>query len=191
MKSTHGFTLTELLIALVILGEIATFTIPKILNSQQNAKKAAIFKETLSSLESLNINAVQMKQITVSNYTSYMLGTLNAIKICPNAAITEGCVSAAAGLGDDAPGVVLPNGAVIWGLDSSGNDHGGGEWSNTFHIDWNGNTGPNLVGNDIIDHVRQCYGTANCTTSSGSTIKPGQIRGDSASDQTQYNALFN
>lgn len=40
-----GFTLTELLIALVILGEIANFTIPKLLNSQQNARKATAAKE--------------------------------------------------------------------------------------------------------------------------------------------------
>ncbi len=40
-----GFTLAELLIALAILGVIATFTIPKILNSQQMSSSNAKAKE--------------------------------------------------------------------------------------------------------------------------------------------------
>lgn len=41
-----GFTLAELLIALLILGVIATFTIPKVLQSQQNSQFKATGKET-------------------------------------------------------------------------------------------------------------------------------------------------
>lgn len=48
LKSSPGFTLAELLIALVILGVIATFTIPKILQAQQNQKYNAIAKETIA-----------------------------------------------------------------------------------------------------------------------------------------------
>jgi prepilin-type N-terminal cleavage/methylation domain-containing protein len=48
----HGFTLAELLIALAILGEIATFTIPKILSSQQNSKYKALAKEVAASIAS-------------------------------------------------------------------------------------------------------------------------------------------
>ncbi len=44
-KSSQGFTLAELLIALAILGVIATFTIPKILTSSQNGQNTAIAKE--------------------------------------------------------------------------------------------------------------------------------------------------
>lgn len=40
-----GFTLAELLISLAILGVIATFTIPKIIKAQQDAKFNAIAKE--------------------------------------------------------------------------------------------------------------------------------------------------
>jgi prepilin-type N-terminal cleavage/methylation domain-containing protein len=43
-----GFTLAELLIALTILGEIAAFTIPKIISSQQNGQKRAVTKEMIA-----------------------------------------------------------------------------------------------------------------------------------------------
>jgi len=45
-----GFTLSELLIALVILGVIATFTIPKVLTSQQDGKYKAMAKETIATV---------------------------------------------------------------------------------------------------------------------------------------------
>lgn len=41
----RGFTLSELLVALSILGVIATFTIPKVLQSQQDGKYKAVVKE--------------------------------------------------------------------------------------------------------------------------------------------------
>jgi prepilin-type N-terminal cleavage/methylation domain-containing protein len=54
MSKQHslGFTLAELLIALAILGEIATFTIPKILSSQQNGTNKAKAKEAFSMVSS-------------------------------------------------------------------------------------------------------------------------------------------
>jgi prepilin-type N-terminal cleavage/methylation domain-containing protein len=45
-----GFTLAELLIALAILGEIATFTIPKILNAQQKSSYNSAAKEVAGTL---------------------------------------------------------------------------------------------------------------------------------------------
>jgi prepilin-type N-terminal cleavage/methylation domain-containing protein len=45
MRKRKAFTLAELLIALAVLGVIATFTIPKVLGSQTDAKNRAICKE--------------------------------------------------------------------------------------------------------------------------------------------------
>jgi prepilin-type N-terminal cleavage/methylation domain-containing protein len=45
---SSGFTLAELLISLAILGVIATFTIPKVLNSSTSSQNTAIAKEAAS-----------------------------------------------------------------------------------------------------------------------------------------------
>lgn len=52
MQALSGFTLAELLIALAILGEIATFTIPKIISSQQNGSYNAKSKEVAAMFSS-------------------------------------------------------------------------------------------------------------------------------------------
>lgn len=50
LNNGKGFTLAELLVALAILGEIATFTIPKILSSQQNGRNKAAAMETAATI---------------------------------------------------------------------------------------------------------------------------------------------
>jgi len=47
-KLNSGFSLAELLIALLILGEISTFTIPKVITAQQNMQKTTNMKDTAS-----------------------------------------------------------------------------------------------------------------------------------------------
>lgn len=71
-KSKWGFTLAELLISLAILGVIATFTIPKILSSQQNTQYNASGKEVVAMISSA-YQQLQMSRGVSDNTTGYEL----------------------------------------------------------------------------------------------------------------------
>jgi len=75
-RGVQGFTLAELLIALMILGEIATFTIPKVLTSQQNQTYNARAKESASTMAAAyqmytNANGVS-SSLSLTSLTSYL-----------------------------------------------------------------------------------------------------------------------
>ncbi len=71
-----GFTLAELLSALAILGVIATFTIPKVLNATTNGQWNSIAKETASifsaSLEAYRLENGVTGSTTIADLTPYM-----------------------------------------------------------------------------------------------------------------------
>ncbi len=71
-----GFTLAELLIALAILGVIATFSIPKILNGTQNSKNNAIVKEAASMVSGAYSEYLathsQATNVGINDLTPYM-----------------------------------------------------------------------------------------------------------------------
>ena len=68
----YGFTLAELLIALAILGVIATFTIPKILDSGSDSKHNSIAKEAAGFMS----GAFQNYKLTNSISSSTSIGDL-------------------------------------------------------------------------------------------------------------------
>lgn len=76
-KRTQGFTLAELLIALGILGVIATFTIPKVLFSAQSGQNTAVAKEAASMVSGAYTsyglqNGTVATNTTSGAFTSYM-----------------------------------------------------------------------------------------------------------------------
>lgn len=75
-KCRLGFTLAELLIALLILGEIATFTIPKILTAQQNGQRNAAAKEVIAAVsaayQSYTYTSGTSGGTTFGNITPYL-----------------------------------------------------------------------------------------------------------------------
>lgn len=75
-KRLKGFTLAELLICLVILAEIATFTIPKILTSQTNTQNNARAKEVASMIsaayQQYSLNNTLSSGTTSGLLTQYM-----------------------------------------------------------------------------------------------------------------------
>jgi prepilin-type N-terminal cleavage/methylation domain-containing protein len=76
-----GFTLAELLIALVVLGLVVTFTIPKMLTVVGNNQKYAVFKEMISTYETVGYE-LSLQKVSNGNQFVSALGTskLNAIK---------------------------------------------------------------------------------------------------------------
>lgn len=84
-----GFTLAELLSALAILGVIATFTIPKVLNASQNGQKVAIAKEIASSISgaytAYSLNNSPTSSTGIFDLTPYM----NYVRIDSSTVIDE------------------------------------------------------------------------------------------------------
>jgi prepilin-type N-terminal cleavage/methylation domain-containing protein len=111
-----GFTLSELLIALAILGVIATFTIPKVLQSQQDGKYKATVKEALATMaeayQSYKLkNAVDPATFSAAQLTPY----LNYVKIQTTGSLDRrygqsGTLDCAGG----APCVLLHSGAGLF-----------------------------------------------------------------------------
>lgn len=72
MRANKGFTLAELLIALAILGVIATFTIPKVLQSTTSGQNTAIAKEAASMISGAHA-AHQMSNTFAATTTAGVL----------------------------------------------------------------------------------------------------------------------
>jgi prepilin-type N-terminal cleavage/methylation domain-containing protein len=79
--TTRGFTLAELLIALAILGIIATFTIPKILENQQASSYRAIAKEVASMITSGYSEYKRTNQVTAGFVPSDLMPYFNYVRV--------------------------------------------------------------------------------------------------------------
>lgn len=79
-SSVSAFTLAELLIALLILGEIATFTIPKVLSSQQNGRYNAIAKEAAGMVSGAFLAYQQGNTVTGATKFSDLTPYMNFVK---------------------------------------------------------------------------------------------------------------
>ncbi len=153
-----GFTLAELLLALLTLAVIATFTIPKILTAAGSAQKKAVFRETIAALDNYFYSAKFYHSKTTSQASSDFLNSLNAYKICTSDSEAEGCWTAPSSahfqFGTDKPGAVLHNGMVIV-KSYTGTD------MISMILDWNGSEGSNTVGDDQICLVA-CFMNVRC-----------------------------
>lgn len=81
MPMRNGFTLAELLIALTILGVIATFTIPKVLQSQQDGKYKAIAKEGAAAISNAFYEYKLRNTLTDSTTIGVLMPYLNYINV--------------------------------------------------------------------------------------------------------------
>lgn len=141
-----GFTLAELLITLGILGVVATFTIPKVLSSQANSRRIAVFKETISAFSDAYYMGWMQGQVSESNVATYLRSHINAIKVCSNASAEQCWTHTAAIAGYiNSTGFIMANGATVAGMDDAGS-----VGYDAFLIDWNGAQGANTEGDDQL-----------------------------------------
>ena len=93
--------MAELLIALMILGQIATFTIPKVLTAQQNgqnkAKAKEVFAMVSSAYQAHSLNNVIASNTPISTLTQYMnyvsVDTTSTIDGSPNDSASYSCAT--------------------------------------------------------------------------------------------------
>jgi prepilin-type N-terminal cleavage/methylation domain-containing protein len=79
-KHRKGFTIAELLIALMIIAEIATFTIPKVITSQQSTQRNAVMRETAGMLSAALSQARLNGTLTSSSRLSDLSPYFNYLK---------------------------------------------------------------------------------------------------------------
>jgi prepilin-type N-terminal cleavage/methylation domain-containing protein len=120
-KQFLGFTLSELLVCLGVIGLIAAFTVPKVLADTARTQTRMQLKEALNAIESLAIQGFAEEKIVENNpesLTTYIFNNIKNVKrICANTVRSQGCAGAAANLhwsnGTTNPGILLNNGSLI------------------------------------------------------------------------------
>lgn len=140
MKKSQGFTLAELLIALAILGVIATFTLPKVLTGANQAQATATAKDVMSMLAG-SIQAYRLDQaLTPSTVPDSLLPYMNYVKTRADSTGAGDCITGVTGVATYTC-VILHNGANFEYLAGNTNSFGGTSASNAllFNVDPDGN----------------------------------------------------
>lgn len=186
----QGFTLAELLISVTILGVIATFVIPKVLQTSSNSKKHAVFKEIISAYTQANYSAYLLNTFTLGggscaadryDLTPLQTELINYLELCA-AAEAGGCYTEVVNACAGGAGHRFVNGASSCGL---GVCTGSAVPQDTIFVDWNGpNNGPNTIGEDQI-RLLLCFGDG-CN----SGIRPGDTKPTGAESITLYDDIF-
>lgn len=169
-KLFSAFTLTELLIALAILGALAGMAIPSLMEGLQKKQLTLQLKNTIAGIQQIAHNqmiAKNTKDLTLTDFNSpeKLLSEKNfpIVKSCEKAADcwTEsykkisGNTASTRYLEGDNRSIILKNGAIISyglsnsatkGLPSDSDDRDIG----IFRIDVNGIDKPNMIGRDVF-----------------------------------------
>jgi prepilin-type N-terminal cleavage/methylation domain-containing protein len=204
-----GFTLAELLIALVIFGLAATFTIPKVLTAVDGAQDKARLKTIVSAIsEVVYILSRDTYHRTNGNLIRDDLhAKLNAGVFCnSNASSNTQCAPINPGY---KPGVnhnwdygfTMENAKILWGLSGVPSEDSTTRapltvWGSSlqFLIDINGDAEPNLTGSDRL-YVFGCIDYLTCggtwyVIKSGKVIDLSVYTDNNAGNLALYNSLF-
>ena len=164
MRKWHSaFTLAEIIVVLTVLGIVSTFSIPKILGSQQEARKKAVYKQLFSTLTESMYEGIQTRVFTNSSSNGirgniirfYLEDRLSAVKFCGSGDST--CwthpLHGGASPGYRGAWVFHDNSVLTVQLTSqsaAGDSNAVNGWLAHFICDYNGAEGPNLYGEDQI-----------------------------------------
>ncbi|MCA9807281.1 MAG: type II secretion system protein [Cyanobacteria bacterium HKST-UBA06] len=153
----HGFTLNELLIALIVLGVIAAFAIPKVLKAVNDNRQIAQLREAAFILENTyyanrqaEINFFDGVANADDDLYHYLIDSINIIDASPTtkgpAGYSGGCNNASVANGY----FLLPSGMIISGLAGADTAASGSPRFQLVCIDVDGVGGTNLPGNDVF-----------------------------------------
>jgi prepilin-type N-terminal cleavage/methylation domain-containing protein len=110
-----GFTLAELLMALAILGVIATFSIPKILSAQANASKLAKAKEVAGMIAGAYQQAQMAGVVTNSTLPFDLTPYMNYVSVDTSGRVIDSHVlSPSRTCNTTYPCIRLHNGGILW-----------------------------------------------------------------------------
>jgi prepilin-type N-terminal cleavage/methylation domain-containing protein len=112
-KRVRGFSLAELLVALMILAEIATFTIPKVLSAQQNTRYKAIGHEAIAAMTTARIMHESKGLLTSGTTPKDLFQYINYLKYDTSSQVDDLNGNGAYTCSAASPCVYLQSGGVI------------------------------------------------------------------------------
>lgn len=196
-KKSIAFTLAEILITLMIIGVIASLTIPALLQNTQDAELKTALKKTYADISQataillINSGDGSLKGLCTGGtsvaasdcLTNAFASHMNITKKC-DLAITQGCWAATFKdlkgttiVQNNQSSIILSNGSALffaWEADACGSGWGGASFSprcGYINVDINGLKGPNVVGKDIFGfHILE------------KSVKPWGTQGDFADE---------
>jgi prepilin-type N-terminal cleavage/methylation domain-containing protein len=136
-RSLQGFTLSELLVSLAVLGLIAAFAIPKVLTAVGESSSRAIGREAFGMITEAYqaIRATQNGNVTRATTAQNLIDQMNYARI-----LTSG------NGGNTTDSIVLQNGAQIAYVDDDNFDAGADRGVIGFTIDPDGDEGDSVSG---------------------------------------------
>lgn len=171
MISKKAFTLTELLIALGIIGAIAAISIPTLVSTINKRALTAQLKNVTGSIQQLMADQMVMKKTKKLSETDFASAAtlltnenFSIASVCANAQtdcwkttatgsdkITYKMLNGSASTVRNASTVILKNGAILDYITLSIDIDGGKDKIiGNFYVDVNGNEPPNIWGRDIF-----------------------------------------
>ena len=170
--SNLGFTLAELLIALVLLSLIAIFTIPKILQAEQDGKYNAMGKEAVSTVAQAYAMARQQGKPPITMAPTDLIQYLNYVRTVTTAIDDVEGYGALDCASPQFTCVKLHNGGVLW-MDST-DTFGGNTINHAIYtiFDADGTHNGSITGRGKALEIVQYY---NGRVTTGESMDPGTL----------------